>query len=62
MARLGLFGTTPVAADPVFSQGQLARAAELGIGVGPSELIDLVTDDRADDALLTRLQPVLGQT
>lgn len=59
-ALLRLYGTTPeVAAGPIFRQSQLARAAELGLGVGRPELIDLVTDDPAGETFLARVRPVL---
>jgi uncharacterized protein (DUF362 family) len=60
VAVLRLYGTTPeVAAGPVFRQPQFARAAELGLGVGRADLVDLVTDDAAGEAVLARLRPVL---
>ena len=60
VAVLRLYGTTPeVAAGPIFRQEQLARAAELGLGVSRPELIDLVTDDAAGEAFLARVRPVL---
>ncbi len=60
VAVLRLFRTTPaVSAGRIFQQEQLARAAEVGIGVGRPGLIDLVTDDPAGEAFLARLRPVL---
>jgi uncharacterized protein (DUF362 family) len=62
VAVLRLYGTTPeVSAGPIFGQAQLARAVELGLGVGRPDLIDLVTDDVAGAAFLDRLRPVLLQ-
>jgi uncharacterized protein (DUF362 family) len=60
VALLRLHGATgPVAAGPVFAQEQIARAAEVGVGVARPELIDLVTDDAAGQAVVARLRPVL---
>ena len=59
-AMLRLHGTTrAVSAGRVFEQAQIARTAELGLGVSRPELIDLVTDDRAGQDVLARLRPVL---
>jgi uncharacterized protein (DUF362 family) len=47
VAVLRHFGTTPeVSQGSIFQQEQIARAVELGIGVGRPDMIDLVTDDR----------------
>ncbi len=60
VAVLRLFGTTPAASrGRIFEQEQIARAAELGVGVGRPEQIDLVTDDAAGQAFLARLRPIL---
>jgi len=60
VAMLRLHGTIrAVSAGRVFEQAQIARAAELGLGVSRPELIDLVTDDRAGQDVLARLRPVL---
>jgi uncharacterized protein (DUF362 family) len=48
-----------VAQGPIFAQEQIARAAELGIGVGRPEAIELVTDDAAGREFLGRVKPVL---
>jgi uncharacterized protein (DUF362 family) len=62
VAVLRLYDTTPeVAAGPVFRQAQLARAAEIGLGVGRGDLIDLATDDAAGEAVLARLRPILAR-
>jgi uncharacterized protein (DUF362 family) len=46
VALLRHFGTTPeVARGPIFAQEQIARAAELGVGVTSPSGIELVTDD-----------------
>jgi len=63
VAVLRLHGTTPaVSAGPIFRQEQIARAAELGIGVGRPDLIDLATDDQAGQIFLARLRPLLLAT
>ena len=60
VAILRLFGTTAVVSrGRIFEQEQLARAAELGVGVGAPEQIELQTDDRAGEAFLARLRPIL---
>ena len=38
---------------------QLARAAEVGVGVGSPARIELVSDDPAGTAFLARLRPIL---
>jgi uncharacterized protein (DUF362 family) len=60
VAILRLYGTTrAVSAGPIFQQEQIARAAELGLGVNRPDLIDLATDDQAGRAFLDRLRPIL---
>jgi uncharacterized protein (DUF362 family) len=60
VAILRLYGTTrAVSAGSIFQQEQIARAAELGIGVNRPDLIDLVTDDQPGRAFLDRLRPIL---
>jgi uncharacterized protein (DUF362 family) len=60
IAVLRLFGTTPaVSRGRIFEQEQLARAVELGLGVGGPGQIDLATDDPAGHAFLARLRPIL---
>ncbi len=47
VALLRYFGTTPeVSRGAIFDQEQIARAVQLGIGVGSPRQIELVTDDR----------------
>lgn len=46
VAILRYYGTTPeVQSGPIFTQPQLARAAELGLGVDGPEKIEFVTED-----------------
>ncbi len=60
VAILRLFGTTAVVSrGRIFEQEQLARAAELGVGVSAPEQIELVTDDLAGEAFLARVRPIL---
>jgi uncharacterized protein (DUF362 family) len=48
VAILRQYGTTPeVSRGSIFQLEQIARAVELGVGVGRADLIDLVTDDQA---------------
>lgn len=57
VAILRQYGTTPeVSRGSIFQLEQIARAVELGIGVGRADLIDLVTDDQpsADAAAAIR--------
>jgi uncharacterized protein (DUF362 family) len=51
VAILRLFGTTPaVSQGQIFAQAQLARAAELGLGVTGAEQIRIVTEDPQSEA------------
>lgn len=61
VAILRLYGTTrAVSTGKIWSLEQIARAVELGVGVaGPAE-IELVTDDAAGQAFISRLRPVLS--
>lgn len=62
VAILRLYGTTrSVSAGKIFQQDQIARAAELGLGVSGPDQIELVTDDRAGEEFLARLRPVLAR-
>lgn len=61
VALLRHFGTTPqVEAGPVFAQEQIARAAELGLGITAAEQIDLVSDAPDTDELLAQLKEILA--
>jgi len=60
VAILRRYGTRPeVAAGPIFAQEQLARAAELGIGVGSAEAIALEGLDEAGRRAAEALRPLL---
>jgi uncharacterized protein (DUF362 family) len=57
---LRLLGTTPeVSRGPVFKQDQIARAAELGLGVTSPGEIELVTGDAPSAAYAARVRTVL---
>ncbi len=60
VALLRLLGTTPeVSKGKVFEQEQIARAVELGLGVGSPEQIELVTDDAESRELAEKVTEVL---
>ncbi|MEE8353693.1 MAG: DUF362 domain-containing protein [Dehalococcoidales bacterium] len=60
VAILRDLGTTPeVSRGRVFEQAQIARAAELGIGVASADEIELVSDDAAGEAYAARIQEIL---
>ena len=60
VAVLRLYGVTgEVARGPIWGQEQIARAAELGLGVKGPDQIELVTDDRAGQDFLSRFRPAL---
>jgi uncharacterized protein (DUF362 family) len=62
VAILRLYGTTrAVSTGKIWSLEQIARAVELGVGVAGPEQIELVTDDAAGEAFLSRLKPLLLQ-
>ncbi len=62
VAILRLYGTTrAVSTGKIWSLEQIARAVELGVGVAGPEQIELVSDDAAGEAFLSRLKPVLLQ-
>jgi uncharacterized protein (DUF362 family) len=44
---------------PIFSQEQIARAAELGLGVTGPDMIELITDDPASEAYAEKLRAIL---
>lgn len=62
VAILRLLGTNPVVSrGPVFSQDQIARAAELNLGVRSPDKIQLVADDSASKALAAKVGKILKQ-
>ncbi len=63
VAILRSLGTTPeVSRGPIFEQDQIARAAELGLGIKSPDQIQLVTDDPASAALAERVRAILLQS
>ncbi len=53
-------GTTPeVSQGPIFGLEQIARAAELGIGVDAPERIEIVTDDPESGQYAETLREIL---
>jgi len=60
VAILRLFGTTPeVGQGHIFEQEQIARAAELGLGVNSPEEIQLVTGDNESEAFARQVSDIL---
>jgi uncharacterized protein (DUF362 family) len=60
VAILRLLGTTPeVSRGRVFEQEQIARAAELGLGVSSPEQIELVASDGGSRALAEKISEIL---
>ncbi len=62
VAILRVLGTTPeVSQGPIFEQQQIARAAELGLGVKSAEQIQLITDDATSEAFAVKVRDILLQ-
>jgi uncharacterized protein (DUF362 family) len=60
---LRLLGTTPeVSRGQVFSQDQIARAVQLGLGVKSPKEIELVTGDAESEAYAGRVREILLKT
>ena len=60
VAVLRLLGTTPeVSRGPIFEQDQIARAAELGLGVKSADRIEIVTDDRESETYADKVRGIL---
>jgi uncharacterized protein (DUF362 family) len=60
VAILRLFGTTSeVSQGHIFEQEQIARAAELGLGINSPEEIQLVTGDRESEAFAKQVSDIL---
>ncbi|MEE8637267.1 MAG: hypothetical protein V3T04_03975, partial [Dehalococcoidia bacterium] len=61
-AILRLLGTTPeVSRGAIFDQDQIARAAELGLGVPSAEEIELVTGDAESEAFAAHVSEILAR-
>lgn len=62
VAILRFLGTTPeVSRGKIFEQDQIARAAELGLGVKSAADIQLITGDAASEAYCVKIREILGQ-
>jgi uncharacterized protein (DUF362 family) len=62
VAILRLLGTTPeVSRGSIFEQEQIARAAELGLGVSSAEQIQLVTPDAESEAFAVQVRDILAR-
>ena len=60
VAILRLFGTTEqVSGGRIFEQEQIARASELGIGVGSPEEVGLVPLDDESKKFVEKMEPIL---
>ncbi|MFN8464992.1 MAG: DUF362 domain-containing protein [Caldilineaceae bacterium] len=60
VAILRLLGTTPaVSEEPIFSQEQLARAVELGLGAASGAQIELITSDEEGAAYAAQIEQML---
>ena len=60
VAILRLLGTTAeVSRGSVFEQEQIARAAELGLGVSSPEQIEIITDDPQSQAYADKITEIL---
>jgi hypothetical protein len=46
---------------PIFQQEQMARAVEVGLGVGGAEEIEIVSDDDAGRSYAATLTQILAQ-
>ena len=57
---LRLFGTTPeVSRGPIFAQEQIARAAELGLGISSARQIQIITGDSISESFSKRVLNIL---
>jgi uncharacterized protein (DUF362 family) len=62
VAILRLLGTTPeVSRGSIFEQDQIARAAELGLGVSSAKEIKLVTGDAGSEAFAVKVRDILAR-
>jgi len=62
VAILRLLGTThEVSRGSIFEQDQIARAAELGLGVSSAKEIQLVTGDVESEAFAVRIRDILSR-
>jgi len=62
VAILRLLGTTPeVSRGPIFGQEQIARAAELGLGVSSAKQIQLLSGDDHSEDFATQVRGILAR-
>jgi uncharacterized protein (DUF362 family) len=62
VAILRLLGTTlEVSRGPIFEQEQIARAADLGLGISSPKQIQLVTGDAKSEAFAVRIRDILAR-
>lgn len=62
VAILRLLGTTPeVSQGPIFAQEQIARAAELGLGVSSPEQVHLITGEAESEAFARQVNDTLAR-
>lgn len=62
VAILRSLGTTPeVSRGKIFEQDQIARAAELGLGVTSADQIQLITGDSESEAYCAKIRDILQQ-
>ena len=62
VAILRLLGTTPeVSQGPIFAQEQIARAAELGLGVSWPEQVHLITGEAESEAFARQVNDTLAR-
>jgi len=62
VAILRLLGTTPeVSRGSIFEQEQIARAAELGLGVSSAKQIQIVTGDAKSKAFTVQVRDILAR-
>ena len=60
VAILRLLGTTPaVSRGPIFEQEQIARAAELGLGIKSPNQLEFITDDTEGEAFAGKIRDIL---
>jgi uncharacterized protein (DUF362 family) len=62
VALLRHYGTTAdVSRGKIFEQEQIARAVELGLGVGSPQEIELLTDDGESEAYAAKIREILNE-
>lgn len=61
IAMLRMLGTTPAVSDgSIWSQAQIRRAADLGLGAVSADAVEIVTADSAGAQMADRLRPFLA--